>query len=786
MIKLIIHRQNGESEVLVFHEPSIKINSQGQANTDISEDTKVEIYEKSGSYFAFNQTNDPFVALNDLPFRKKMLPSSKAKLSIGALTLEIEIVPEKKEPKEHHVEQKCKIEKPADLEKQKNVDIAAKIQEVEALGAPRQCEEPLINETPAAVKVETPPPCVVDDEPSLELVASAHLESEETKTFAFAPPVRKRIVKKSEKKDERVSSQRSWGFMLSLGAIIVAFITLLLGTIYLKISSENDKDEARAIETVADAAMALAYAQVSHLKPQKANWSQADFLKNSLTSILPSYERPLIDVDSQGKFHNSPYLLRIYTSSDLQHFLVIAQPSASTWQWLLPKASIVVDSSAMEIRKTNDLKNLNRLLVNINTLDDLNPTEIAQAVEEGKVIPLTSLKMSKRAREFFPPKALAHIKPGAENLIYNAPRYYRFGENLINKAIQLKEPSTTHEEVTHFQQEVESIQKLPHLVLYSTKGLEGALEAEKALSTFAPKSHFLIGYLKINPQGTIISNHLLISEEINPKSSNSELTENTAIAIEDYLPLLTSQPDSPKLETANKETQDQPEEQVSKNPLYLQLVQLSNERKNTLKPFQTKMLDLVKKESKETRSQFPDELQSLLTEYREICQKQEQQFSEQFFTLYHQYRAIPLKEIMLYLQKANLESLLDTVLKNIKADQIITEEKLKQWIDNLSSALNFTDLYQHVNDVIPQLVLDKYPYPQKLIEYQNHYRSNVVAAIERFLFSSDHKLAPSKLRHPAKETFTKILDLSWITDERDYYLNEFDMLANQDTKDSTP
>lgn len=779
MIKLTIHRNNRPPEVLIFHAPSIKIGNNADVSEDSLPDMQVEIFEKNGTFIVYNQANDPFIALNDLPFRKKTLQKEKNLLSIGQILIDIEVQAEKVSSSPP-MEKKCKMEKPVEIEKQKNIDIAAHIQEVEALGTPIQ-EEPFACEIASAPKPESSP-CIIDEEPSLESIATAHLESEDTTSNPENPP-RKRIVKKNEKKDERIPSfQKSWGFMLSLGAIIMAFITLLLGTIYLKISSESDKDEAKAVETVADAAMALAYAQVSHLKPQKSNWSHPEFLKNSLTTILPSYSRPLIDVDSQGKFNNCPYLLRIYTSSDLTHFLVIAQPSASTWQWLLPRASIVVDSSAMEVRKTTDLKNLNRLLVNVNTLDDLNPKEISQAVGEGKLISLSSLRMSKRAREFSPPKALAHLRPGAENLIYNAPRYHRLGENLINKALQLMEPSTTNEEVTLFQQEVEAIKKLPHLILYSTKGIDGALEGEKALSTFAPKSRFLIGYLKINPHGTIISNHLLMSDEISPKSADSDLTENTDIAVEDSLPLLSHNLVETKTEPVLAETNEQPEDQLSTNPLYLQLVHLSNERKNALKPIQTKMMDLLKKENDEIVIQFPAQFQTLLTEYQEISQKEEQQFSELFFTLYHQYRAIPLKDLMLYVQKAGLEPILDSILKNLTVEKTLTDESFNKWLQDLRTASNFTELYQHVNESIPQLVLDKFPNPQKLIDYQNNYRSEVVAAIERFLLSSEHKLPPSKLQPPAKETFTKILDLCWIIAERDYYLNEFDLLANQETK----
>ncbi|PJD96453.1 MAG: hypothetical protein CK425_05635 [Parachlamydia sp.] len=783
MIKLTIYQNDRDPEELTFDKSSVKIGTDNQADLELDisahAELEIEIFEQKGRFYVYNQSNNPYISLNNLPFHKKSI-ESKAQLNLEKIRIDIEVeVPAPQETPSTPPLSKISVQeaislplakapveppepKPETLPPEK-IDVAALVQEVEALH-PSQMH---IEDFSGAQNFEKT--LALEEDPSPELMTSPSPKDE-----AEATPLKQTYQRKRVNKNEKplTYSQPSWGFMLSLGAIILAFITLLIGTVYLKISSESDKDEIKAIETVADAAMALAHAQITHLKPQKSNWSHPDFLKASLTSILPPQARPLIDVDAQGKFHNCPYLLRIYTSSDLKNFLVIAQPAPSTWQWLLPRAAIVIDSTAMEIRKTTDLKNLNRLLVNINTLDELNPAEISQAVKEGKLIPLASLKMSKRAREFAPPKALSLSHAGAENFIYNAPRYHLLGESLLEKAVHLMEHTATTEEVSQFQQEVENIKKLPDLILYSTKGIEGALAAEKALTTFAPKSRFLIGYLKINAQGNVIANNLLLNEEISPKSS--EEIESPAVPSQEPQP---SQPlDTPAPAEKSEITQD-----LQSHPLYLQLVQLGNARKNVLKPVQDKMMELLKREHAEFVPDFPMHLQTVLNEYQTISQEHQTTLAEEFFNLYHQYQAIPLKELMTYVQKAGLEPLLDEILKVMTTETHLTEELFTTFLEKIKHSTNFTELYQHINEMAPQLSLEKFPFPQKLIAYQQAFRSEAIATIEKFLLSAEHKLNPAKLQAPAKETFTKILDLVWITasTEREFYLNEFALLAQQ-------
>src|SRR5262249_55488559 len=161
----------------------------------------------------------------------------------------------------------------------------------------------------------------------------------------------------------------------------------------------------------------------------------------------------------------------------------------------------------MEMRKVNDLKTLNRLLLNPTTLDGTNAHDVSELIKNGKLIPLSVLAAKADRQGFNPPKALGLIRPGAENVIYNAPRYYHFGEDFLTKALMIAESPSNGYEVELLQHEMKDLAKYPNLVLYSSQGMQWAVQAQKALNAFLPNNKMLIAYLKFNSRGAVSSSH---------------------------------------------------------------------------------------------------------------------------------------------------------------------------------------------------------------------------------------------------------------------------------------
>src|SRR5262249_43379368 len=144
----------------------------------------------------------------------------------------------------------------------------------------------------------------------------------------------------------------------------------------------------------------------------------------------------------------------------------------------------VVDSKLMQLKKVADMKTLNRLLVNSNNLDNSNAIEVTNLVKHGELIPLNILAKKRKGQDFSPPKALILMRPGAENYIYNAPRYYQLGETILKRAIDLMEMPGSAYEMSRLKQDMSLLSKMHDMILYSSEGIQLTLDAQKAIAAF--------------------------------------------------------------------------------------------------------------------------------------------------------------------------------------------------------------------------------------------------------------------------------------------------------------
>lgn len=399
----------------------------------------------------------------------------------------------------------------------------------------------------------------------------------------------------------------SWKTLVTLLAGLLIFCSAAFAIFYVSITDRSEKEEIKVAAAVADVVMALNFAQLNNALPQNQNWSDPDFLKHILSAVLAKGYFPLANVDSHGQFHGSSYILRIYTSSDLSHFLVIAQPNANLLQWLVPKSAIIVDSQLMELRKSNDLRILNRLLIDP-TLDSTNSAEIAHLVGQGQLITLEKLNLFQKNAGFTSPKALAFIRPGAENLIYNALRYYNFGESLTKKAVALYESRDNQQDTAHLMQEIDALMKLKSIVLYTSGGLQTAIAAQKAIATFMPSHKFLFGYLQLNANGLARSSHLLMDDTTTVIVDPTKKTDSFAlIGASELQHALTKQSNA----AASHEDE---------TPLDRLLPELNKERESALSAIEESINELIDGDDLSAPN-FSNKLNQLRQEYSLTAQK---------------------------------------------------------------------------------------------------------------------------------------------------------------------
>ena len=427
-----------------------------------------------------NLANDPFVTLNNLPFYKKEAPQG-AILRIRERDLKLERA---KEFTSEPAQPKAQEPLPPPLKKpepQKDRQPEDEILQEEIIRAPKK-------------KLESPPPIsdadtYKDDDPLIE---------EESKNWMAHLNVSPfRHVK-----------------LYSLFLMVFFLVLSVVGVeAYLRAGEKSDEDEVKAAESLADIAMALTYAQVYHFAPQKHNWSDPVFIQNNLLATLPTGSSSGTILNCQGDFSGCAYFLRVYTSNDLSRFLIVAHPNPTFLQWLIPKSALVVDSDSMEIRRIRNVKAMNRLLTNLNTLDGINLSQITDLIKNEEVITLSYLAKMAQKPEFQPPRVLAFMRPGAENLIYNAPRYHPFGDALLKKAGNFAQGPLSSHELQMLQSELEILKKFPNLVLYTTHSIEEGKSAVNALKKIGPNERYLLASIKYDPKGRFLSSKIEMDHE---------------------------------------------------------------------------------------------------------------------------------------------------------------------------------------------------------------------------------------------------------------------------------
>ncbi len=815
----------------------------------------VTIEEIDGQFLVINTAHDPFTTLNGLHFRKKFISNGDL-LEIHSIAIQFEgtatPVVSKTQP-QHSIPS---IE-----------DLLRRVEELEealleANGLPpKRREEFQLPSLPSSPTLELTPPPIDMRRKSLKDDYLRDLDDENE-----GDPSR----------NQNQSSTRfviSWTALFSFAFGLLIFCGAAFAIFYMSMIERSEKEEIKVAAAVADVVMALNFAQINHALPQNQNWSDPDFLKHNLTGVLANGYQPLANIDTHGQFQGTSYILRIYTSSDLAHFLVIAQPHASLIQTLVPKSAIIVDSQLMELRKNKDLKTLNRLLIDP-TLDSSNSGEIAYLVGQGELITFDKLNRAHKDNSFSTPKALAFIRPGAENLIYNALRYYHFGESLTKKAVSLYETRDNQHDVSHMMQEIEALVKFKNIVLYTSGGLQTAITAQKALGVFAPQHKFLFGYLQLN-RGLASSGHLLIDEgssviaALNPADLKlhevqalSNLKKNTPLndllpeisdrheknlisiedqmnqlfssigaddlsnPIEQYMKLLEaydlvelkyqtqmretlgllsiatlndSNSEMPKVEIVaelelQEEIEDDDEDSADlsqaihtelKHPLYYKLAALYETRQQKLNLISG---EIIKFEgSKASGPEYQQKCEALTNEYQLAEGQMQEMICNEVKSLHQSYANMPLTEFMSYLNAAGLEPLVkDNFQTTNSSPSAYSKELFNNQLETIQSATSFQALNAGVQQIANQLTLENVADTTLLIAYQNAVHTEVVLRLDQFLLSPNRILDSEELHEKNRPLVESTLQSAWVSDqdEIDYYMNEFDLLTQQDSKKS--
>jgi hypothetical protein len=785
MIRLTLNTQS-DPEIHVFNKSVILIGAESTlvdlvlpAGLNI-QPIHLKIIEQDDSFILVNYVNDPFVSVNDHSFGKKLLKSGDV-ITIHRINLVFEIFPtESQKVKEENLcsllESKMKKQETAQPRvlapsiKGNSIDSSFSLpfeQEVSALGEEEFKKSSLDKYLKDFESIY----------PSLPESLEEKQQIERKKTASLKDDYLRDLDDDNQKNDNQAAFihpketshlYQAWKWILLFIFSLLAISGIVGTIIYFSVSDKTEAQESKAAQGVADVAMALIHAQLNHLKPHNHNWSDVDFLKSSLQSVLPDTSSYASQIDAQGQFNCCPYSLRIYTNSDLSHFLLIAQPAPNLLNWLIPQSLIVVDSHLMELRMLKDVRNLNRLLANPDPLEGLNGKEITTLIKQGGLIRLVTLASETGHIDFAPPKNLAWIRPGSENLIYNAPRYYRLGHNVVQKAMALSTSKGSSQEVTALKQEVEALSWLSHFTLYSDQGKKSAMLVRQGLTLFAPSDKLLFGYLLFNAQGKIQQVHLLKDEEEwKDAPIINTIKESELVAF--------NAPSDMVKEEANKKNAEIPDIDIN-HPVYIQLQSLVSARENELTPLNTDLTNLMNQELQAPHPHFQVEFQNLSHTYLMADAKHKQAIKEALETLYQQYEDIPIHQFLAFVKTLNLEQLIQQEDSSLALVDENCQQNMNLLLTYIENSQSLTELDNLIHIANTWLTFDYIKDSHELIKYQNLLRNQLLEQLEKYLLSQKKHFL---IKSDDKEVLQHILNHERLIkpEEKDFFLEEFDEIV---------
>lgn len=750
------------------------------------ESPHVKLIYKEGAWIALNLANDPFTTINDVPFGKKIVQEGDI-LQIGQTSLKINFSSSSLASYgpwhdttiqgilENTIEEHLTFtrlntsNRPFPLPPTPFVSSSAMQNQEQAETKDLETKALRESDPEGSWKIQ-------EKGFAIDSLAALHSEIATNEREEEVPRITASLKEgPSEEEGRKIDSVREtrkfsphlwylalWIFFL--GAAITGF--LILSWMYYNALERKHNEELRAAAGAADVAMALAYAQIHHLKPQHLNWSDPDFIRHQLAAILPSKAIPLTKIESQGQLSDTPYAIRLYTNSDLSHFIVIAQPNPSVMQWLVPREALVIDSHTMEIRKIVDLRALNRLLISNQALDEDQAREISMHIDKGTLIPLVLLA-TKKKKGFTPPKALGLIRPGAENRIYNAPRYYLVSEALLDHALLLANNAGAEKENSLLKEEIEGIKRFPDMVLYTTRDLTQARKAQQALNLFTPETIFLTASLHHTEDGIVTASHLLVSDGEEGEIAQAEKEHHNAEENIRPIPLLAAR--------GTKEKGD-------KDPLSLHYHAIARQRRHQLLALEQQMGTLLAHNREQYNPDFNRQFKTLLRRYHAAERTQQVAAAQHLMELQREHPWIGLEQMVEHVRDAAVESLVRRGLAQLDiqdTEKLSFQSLVQEQFQEIQDADSWDGLQRGVDTLVKILYLDQYPFLDILVSWQQQGRTCTLKKLDHFLLSAETPLSSDAFHSASRLQLQHILRSVWVADtaERDFYLGEFDLLA---------
>lgn len=681
--------------------------------------------------WAINQANDPFVLLENRPFSKRRLDANHSyQITLRGLSILCRTT----------IADAGDASIPASSASTQSAedDLADLLQEVENF--------PTFTKTASPKELS---PLKALPHPRLSKHHALPMPSSVLPPMSASPASQttsnqKGTSEENQPKEDHAASM-AWKLVLASGATIFLLVAAFGLTVYGAFAETNTQAEYLAAQDVADVAMSLVHARLHPDTQRTYNLADPEFLRSHLSQLIGEEFSISLDMTPQGHLKNSSYVLRLYTNQDISQFVIVAQPEPSLWYWLIQPHTIFLDSATMQLHKTQDVRMINRILAQANLFQGKQLAALNPLFAQSSIIPLRTLSHAINRREFASPRALIKLRPGAENRIYNAPRYHRLGDPLFKLLAEMKATASAAESALVLDN-MHAFSDFHNMVLYTIASLHTAQKAVKALQTHFPEEQFLIGHMTLDKE-----NHsLLASHLVDPVPETPDLR---FIADADI------------------------------HPLQAKLEELAQVRKTAIEPFTQGMLAQIASHLTKPSDRFYETMEDLLQRCKATdipaCRELRRALAHVYLDYVIKEPRVAFTEFAAYAESAGLIAYLPKEHGRISSlEGGVEAVDLMPWVNKMKEAgsLHALDRSLHMAD---QWLLDQSIPEEQLNPLAQILKKTAKLRLEQLLMGSKSNISFQERQRPV---LLHLLDtlLSVPPHEKEIYLKKFERHLQQD------
>lgn len=570
-------------------------------------------------------------------------------------------------------------------------------------------------------------------------------------------------------------------FLRGMAAIVI-FIVLLIGSFFgvrTYIQGQRGQGELAVARGVADLGMALKGASIAakmQEQPVPAFYEKKN-TSQYLSAVLPKVYLNSTLVKPDGTVSAPNYHVKVLTGQDISHFLLIAYPDPSWWDYFSNAQVLVLHSEDMRIYRTSDIESWEDLLRDKTSLIGVSSRSIEETSLQAAVVLLSSLENDSKNLGYAPPLQLGREFPMAKNRVYNAPRYYPFPANFIELAVKLVSGDGKMEDIKTLEIQGQALSGMDDYVLYDSVDKTNALVAKAAVDMLVPRASVAVGLVELSPRNAAVDQAVLLTgEEILAFNStfSPAFPQEPIFAVEEEEEFV-----EPIVE------KELPPPQAS-DPLSQFAYDLAKERKEKLQPIAEELGLLLKQNATEELPNFDERYQELSLLYDEAREQEELRIRGELERLYQQMveAGEDPRRLIEVLEANHLAPMMPTELAE-RAQEIQRQKTTKNIIAELEKIRAVKTLPQltELTGEIASVLNDSYfPDPMELVRLKNDFRFQVLDRVRTFLLAPrPDLLKASELQRNQRKLLEKALTDANVSevDELGYYLREFDLLMER-------